>query len=144
MTELKEIGAPNVEGFRGRVVIVAGIGIALAIVGWVVNEEQFYRSYLLAYMFWLGLTLGSLGLLMIQHMTGGAWGMVVRRNCEAVARLFPLLALLFIPLLVAVLRHKLYIWTQDPSLPRCTAPSSRRRITTSTCRSSSSAWSSTF
>jgi len=115
MTELKEIAPPNVEGFRGRVVIVAGIGIALAIVGFVVNEEQFYRSYLLAYMFWIGLTLGSLGLLMIQHMTGGAWGMVVRRNCEAVARLFPLMALLFIPLLVAVLRHKLYIWTQDPS-----------------------------
>jgi hypothetical protein len=115
MTELKDIAPPAVERFRRRVVIVAGIGIALAIVGLVVDEAQFYRSYLLAYMFWLGLTLGSLGLLMIQHMTGGAWGMVIRRNCEAAIRLFPLLALLFLPLLAAVFRHKLYIWTQDPA-----------------------------
>src|SRR5436305_8110626 len=116
MTEIRDLVSPNVERFRSRALIVAGVFIVLSIVGFVVNDVQFYRSYLLAYMFWLGLTLGSLGLLMIQHMTGGAWGMVVRRNCEAVARLFPLMALLFVPLLAAVLRHKLYIWTQDPSL----------------------------
>jgi hypothetical protein len=115
MTEIRDLGSPNVERFRSRAVIVAGVGIVLAIIGFVMNDVQFYRSYLMAYMFWFGLTVGSLGLLMIQHMTGGAWGMVIRRNVEAASRLFPLMGLLFVPLLVALLTHKLYIWTQDPS-----------------------------
>ena len=116
MTELKDMAPPNVERFRGRALIVAGVGIVGAILGFLLaGEAQFYKSYLLAYMFWLGLTVGSLGLLMTQHMTGGAWGMVIRRNCEAATRLFPLLLALFVPLLAAVLRQKLYIWTQDPA-----------------------------
>ncbi|HKP12167.1 MAG TPA: hypothetical protein VJZ91_08665 [Blastocatellia bacterium] len=115
MIESREIAPPNVDRFRSRMVIVAGVGILGAILGFVLNDVQFYRSYLLAYMFWLGLTVGSLGLLMIQHMTGGAWGMVIRRNVEAASRLFPLMALLFLPLLAALLSHKLYVWTQDPS-----------------------------
>ena len=69
MTEIKDLAPPDVERFRSRMVIVAGIFIVLAIVGFVVNREQFFKSYLLAYMFWIGLTVGSLGLLMMQHMT---------------------------------------------------------------------------
>src|SRR6266498_3252707 len=111
MTEIKDMAPPNVERFRSRVLPVALFFIALAIVGWVINPEQFYKSYLLAYMFWLGLAVGSLGLLMMQHMTGGAWGVMLRRNCEAVVRLFPWLAVLFIPLLFGM--KTLYIWAQD-------------------------------
>ena len=115
MIEIKDLAPPNVERFRSRVMIVAGIAILLAIVGFVVDREQFFKSYLLAYMFWIGLTVGSLGLLMMQHMTGGAWGMVIRRNVEAATRLFPLMFLLFAPLLIAVLTGRVYIWAQDPA-----------------------------
>jgi F0F1-type ATP synthase membrane subunit c/vacuolar-type H+-ATPase subunit K len=115
MIEINDLAPPNVERFRSRVMIVAGIAILLAIVGFVVDREQFFKSYLLAYMFWIGLTVGSLGLLMMQHMTGGAWGMVIRRNVEAATRLFPLMFLLFAPLLVAVLTGRVYIWAQDPA-----------------------------
>src|SRR5690349_477811 len=113
MTEIRDLGSPNVERFRSRAVIVAGIAIVLAILGFFLNRDQFFRSYLLAYTFWIGLTLGSLGLLMIQHMTGGAWGFVTRRNTEAASRLFPLMLGLFVPVLIGMKR--LYIWT-DPSL----------------------------
>ena len=65
MTEIRDLGSLNLERFRSRALIVAGVFIVLSIVGFVVNDVQFYRSYLLAYMFWLGLTVGSLGLLMI-------------------------------------------------------------------------------
>jgi hypothetical protein len=113
MTEIRDLGSPNVERFRSRAVIVAGIAIVLAILGFFLNRDQFFRSYLLAYTFWIGLTIGCLGLLMIQHMTGGAWGFITRRNTEAASRLFPLMAFLFLPVIFGM--KKLYIWT-DPSL----------------------------
>jgi hypothetical protein len=113
MIEMRDMAPPDVERFRSRVLIVAGIAIILAIVGFIVDREQFFRSYLLAYMFWIGLTLGSLGLLMMQHMSGGAWGMVIRRNCEAATRVFPWMALLFLPVIIGM--KTLYIWAQDGS-----------------------------
>jgi hypothetical protein len=115
-TELKDLALPNVERFRSRLVIVAGIAIIASIAGLFIAPDQFYKSYLLAFMFWIGLTLGSLGLLMMQHLTGGAWGIVIRRNCEAVIRLFPLMLLLIVPLIIAVIKGKIYIWSQNPSL----------------------------
>lgn len=113
MIELNDLAPPNVERFRSRALIVAGIAIVLAIVGLLVDREQFFKSYLLAYMFWIGLTVGSLGLLMMQHMSGGAWGMVIRRNCEAATRVFPVMALLFVPVIIGM--KTLYIWAQDAS-----------------------------
>ncbi len=81
----------------------------ISIIFAVISPVQFYRSYLLGFMDWLGLSLGCMAFLMIQHMTGGAWGMVMRRYLEAATRTLPLMALLFIPL-IAGMRH-LYIWT---------------------------------
>src|SRR5438128_5707644 len=113
MTEIRDMAPPDVERFRSRALIVAGVAIVAAIIGFVVDKDQFYKSYLLAYMFWIGLTVGSLGLLMMQHMSGGAWGVVIRRNCEAATRVFPWMALLFLPLIAGM--KTLYIWSQDPS-----------------------------
>ncbi|HEY0006957.1 MAG TPA: hypothetical protein VGB17_19410 [Pyrinomonadaceae bacterium] len=62
--------------------------------------QQFFRSYLLGFIFWIGIALGSLGLLMLQHMTGGAWGMVIRRVLEACTRTLPLMLVLFLPFLI--------------------------------------------
>ena len=111
MTEIRDMAPPDVERFRSRALIVAGVAIVAAIVGFVVDKDQFYKSYLLAYMFWIGLTVGSLGLLMMQHMSGGAWGVVIRRNCEAATRVFPWMALLFLPVIFGM--KTLYIWAQD-------------------------------
>jgi hypothetical protein len=72
-------------------------------------REQFFRSYLFAYMFCLGVVLGSMVILMIYHMTGGAWGAVSRRILEAAISLIPLLAVLFLPIAGGV--HSLYEWT---------------------------------
>ena len=61
-------------------------------------------------MCWLGVALGSMAILMIRHLTGGGWGMVIRRILGAAMRTLPLLALLFIPIILGM--HKLYIWAQ--------------------------------
>ena len=65
-------------------------------------REQFYHSYLLGFMLWLGVTLGSMAFLMIQHLTGGKWGMVIRRQLEAAMKTLPLMAVLFIPIIVGM------------------------------------------
>lgn len=74
------------------------------------NPEQFFRSYLLGYVFWIGLPLGSLGLLMLHHLTGGGWGFVIRRLCEASTRTFLFMAVLFLPVAMGVSR--VYPWAQ--------------------------------
>ena len=86
--------------------VLGVIGLAF---GFTVDHAQFYRSYLLAYVFVLGIPLGSLTLLMIHHLSGGRWSLVLRRTFEAGARTIPLMALLFIPIVLGM--HDLYEWS---------------------------------
>lgn len=81
-----------------RALAAGGVGAALCAVGIVIDPEQFFRSYLVAFQFWLALALGALGILLLNNLTGGRWGFVIRRLLEAATRTLPLLALLFVPL----------------------------------------------
>ena len=85
--------------------------LVLSLVGWVVNPARFYFSYLVGWTFCLTLSLGSLFFVMVHHITRARWFTVVRRIPEALAWSFPLLALLFIPLLFGM--HDLYHWTHE-------------------------------
>lgn len=76
-------------------------------------REQALRSWLLGFIFWGGIAIGSLGLLMLQYLTGGAWGVVARRFFEAGARTLPVVALMFLPLAVGV--KSLYEFTHLPA-----------------------------
>ena len=78
--------------------MIGGIALVLAVVGAVTAPDKFIRAYLFSYLFVLGLTLGSLGLLMLQHLTGGRWGVVLRRPLEAASRNIWLLLVLFVPI----------------------------------------------
>lgn len=84
--------------------IVGGIFFFASIIGGIFSPNQFFRSYLFSYLFWIGLALGSMALVMLQYLTGGAWGVVTRRIFEAATRTLPLLALLFIPILIGIPR----------------------------------------
>jgi hypothetical protein len=66
------------------------------------RADEFYRAYLLGFMCWLGVALGSMAILMIRHLTGGGWGMVIRRILGAAMRTLPLLPLLFIPVILGI------------------------------------------
>ncbi len=96
-------------GWKKVAGIAAVIGILGSIAGYVMNHEQFSRSYIMAYDYWLGLGLGGLGWLMIIHLTSGRWGLVIQRPMEAAARTMPLLLVLFIPVVIGM--HDLYEWT---------------------------------
>lgn len=82
--------------------------LAASVVGAFFSPGDFFHGYLAGYLFWLGIALGSMAYLMIQYVTGGAWGVVTRGALEAASRTLPLLAILFIP--IAFGMGSLYDW----------------------------------
>jgi hypothetical protein len=91
-----------------RSLIVGAVFGIIAVVLAVTRPDEFYRAYLLGFLCWLGIALGSMAIIMIRHLTGGGWGVVIRRIQGAAMRTLPLLAALFIPILFGV--HRLYPW----------------------------------
>jgi len=105
-----EAGRPEAKRGFGRGMLIVGIlGLATSFPALMGKPEMFYRSYLLAFVFWNGLAVGSLAVLMLQYLTGGAWGIAIRRPLEAAARTLPLCALFFVPVIFGM--HRLYDWT---------------------------------
>jgi hypothetical protein len=84
-------------------------GLALLAVGFAVDRERFHQAWLMAWLFWLGPTLGSLGVVLLHNMTGGAWGFAIKRLLEASLRNLPLVALLFVPVCLGI--PSLYEWS---------------------------------
>jgi hypothetical protein len=91
-----------------RALVVAAVATVAVAAGAFLDPGAFYRSYLLAWLFWIGLGLGSLAIVLLHRMTGGSWGFAVRRLLEAGMRTLPLLALLFLP--IAFGASRLYPW----------------------------------
>src|SRR5947209_20196680 len=104
MNNLDLMPPPVVQTIGRRSLIIGAIVGVVAIAGGVFQPAVFFRGYLLSFMAWLGITLGSMAILMLRHLTKGGWGMIIRRILGAAMRTLPLLALLFIPLLFALPR----------------------------------------
>jgi len=85
------------------------VGLLFALVGFWLDQPQFWQSYLLAYTFWVEVGLGCLGLVMLHHLVGGRWSALIRRVLETGAMTLPLMALLFVPLILGL--NTLYPWT---------------------------------
>src|SRR4026207_792041 len=100
--------------FQKRALIVGVVFMVLLAIGALMNRQQFFRSDLVAYIFWAGIAIGSLAILMLQHLTGGGWGLVIRRVLEASTRTLPLIVALFIPIIIGA--HSLYPWTHEEVL----------------------------
>ena len=70
--------------------IIGVVGIAAAVIGWFLNPAEFYKAWLPAYLFWFEIVAGALGILMLQYVTGGEWGLLIRRPLGAARlRLLP-------------------------------------------------------
>ncbi len=89
---------------------IGAVLVAVCIAAGMANRAEFFQSYLVAYLFWLGITLGCLALLMVQHLTGGNWALVIRRILEAGSRTLPLMAIAALPLLIGM--KTLYVWAR--------------------------------
>ena len=99
---------PIVKTIQMRSLGIGAVASVIALFLAFKNPTVFFHGYLLSYMDWLGICLGSMAIVMVRHMTGGGWGTVIRRVLGASMRTLPLLILLFIPMLFAVPR--LYPW----------------------------------
>jgi hypothetical protein len=100
----------SLERLPTRLVIVGALLLAICVAAGVAEKAEFFRSYLIAFLFWIGITLGSLALLMVQHLTGGRWALVIRRILEAGSRTLPLMAVAALPLLAGM--RSVYIWSR--------------------------------
>ncbi len=112
--------------FQKRALIVGVVFLLLLGVGAIINRPQFFHSYLVGYLFWAGIALGSLALLMLQHLTGGHWGLVIRRVLEAATRTLPLVAVLFLPIIIGA--HHIYPWTHDEEMSKTPALAQKARL----------------
>jgi hypothetical protein len=101
MTQIEHLQRPT--RIVGTVLLLVSVLIGFT------NWDQFFRSYLFAYTYCIGIALGCMVILCIYHLAGGAWGAVTRRIMEAAIRMLPILALLFIPIAIGI--HSLYEWS---------------------------------
>src|SRR4029077_10011062 len=104
---------PIVKTIQQRSLIIGVIFAVISAIGAFLRPEEFFRGYLVGYMAWLGVTLGSMAILMLRHLTKGGWGMIIRRILGAAMRTVPLLAVLFVPILFGM--RNLYSAWMDPS-----------------------------
>ena len=107
--------APSATDRIQMLALAAGVlGLLGGVAGFLMgNQDYFFRAYLVGWVFCAGLCFGSLGLLMLSHMSGGDWGVLARRIFEASTRTLPYVAVLMIPLLFGL--DKLYYWAKPAS-----------------------------
>lgn len=113
-TRIRDIdfAAPAVIGDWRRKSLIGGVVFSIAsIIGAIINPAQAMHAYLLAFMMCLGLTLGSMALIMLWHLSGGEWGQMIRRIFEAGMRTLPMMIVAFIPILIGLKAN--YEWAGD-------------------------------
>ena len=93
---------------------VGVLGIALSILGFVTNRGVFFRAWLPSWLFWFSICAGSLAVLMLQYVTGGEWGLMIRRPLGAASRSMWVLVLLFLPIVVGF--REIFPWA-NPAWP---------------------------
>lgn len=112
---IQSFNPPNLSDLQKRALIAGIVFLVGLVASAAFNPRQFFQSYLIGWTFWTGVTVGSLALLMLQHLTGGGWGLVIRRALEAATRTLPVMAVLFLPVILGA--HSIYHeWTNDEDL----------------------------
>lgn len=96
---------------RNSFAFVALLGWAGVAAGFALQREEFFPSYLMAFLFFISIAIGAMFYVMIQHLTGSAWSVTVRRIMESLMRTLPLFVLLFLPVAFGI--HDLYHWSHQ-------------------------------
>ena len=100
---------PFINKVRTLGLLFGAVFAVFTVIGAISEPQQFFQSYIVGYVYWLCISLGCLGLLMLHHLVSGRWGFVIRRLLESGARTLPLMVILFIPIIFGM--HSLYEWT---------------------------------
>jgi len=113
------IPPPELKRVSTLALAVGALFLALFVFGLLIDRAQFFHAYLVGFIFWIGITIGSMALLMLQHLTGGAWGLIIRRVLEAATRTLPLMLILFLPILLRL--NLIYPWTNKAEMDQVPA-----------------------
>jgi hypothetical protein len=113
-----DLSAPEfVNGWQKRALVVGVIfgilGLVLAFLAYSVEHDgiqHLLRSYLMGFMLCWGFAVGGMALLMAQYLSGGKWGLLIRRPLEAMSRTLPVIFLAFLP--IGLLFKHLYLWAR--------------------------------
>jgi hypothetical protein len=105
----------DVDRIKTLGLVAGGLGAVLCILGFFLSPTYFFRGWLVGFVFWTGLTAGCLALLMLSHLSGGAWGVVIRRVMEAAARTWPVMLIASVGVLAGM--DSLYEWTRPGNDP---------------------------
>ncbi len=92
----------DLKSMRTKAIALGIVFLLVTAAGAFLDAPQFFRSYLFAYVFWVGISVGSLAWLMVQYLSGGAWGVMSRRICESAASAMPMWLVLFVPLILGI------------------------------------------
>jgi hypothetical protein len=118
MSKADLMAPPVAQSIQTQALFVGLIASVASVAGAFLSPESFYSAYLSGYVFWLGLSLGCMAILMLHHLVGGAWSIVIRRILESGMMTLPMMAILFLPILFNLPR--LYYWARpgitDPKI----------------------------
>jgi hypothetical protein len=107
--DVADVLIPELRDLQRRLLVAGQVGLAVSLVGMFVEPTQFLQSYLMAYMLCLAATLGCLALGMVHQLSGGTWGVLLRRPIGAATRVMPIVTILFVPIVLGM--YRLYPWT---------------------------------
>ena len=114
MNKLDLMAPPVAEVIQTRSMFIGVVGAIAAVAGAFLAPDSFYSAYLEGYMFWLGLSLGCMAILMLHHLVGGGWSIVIRRILESGMMTLPMMFVLFLPILLHL--PKLYPWARPEGI----------------------------
>jgi hypothetical protein len=109
---------PELAAWRMRALIV-GVVFALLSLAFAFSHEgrnHIMRAYLMGYMTCFNLAGGGLVVLMLQYVSGGKWGLLLRRPLEALSRTLPLVALYSVVLMIPYFGKHLWQWVMYPTV----------------------------
>ena len=99
-------------GLAGRALVIGAAGAAASIAGFFLARQEFIAAYLVGWLLWYTVAVGSLRFLMLQHLSGGGWGLAARRILEAAGRTIPFVGIAAIPLFLGL--EDIFLWA-DPA-----------------------------
>src|SRR5258708_24438913 len=117
---------PAMDRLQRNCLAVGALGIIALIIGLFLKPEVAFQSYLWAYLFWFGITLGCLGVYLLHNVVGGNWGVVIRRFLESGIRTLPLIFIGIIPVVIGMWMGLLYIWTNPEYVKAATSVAAKR------------------
>jgi len=113
---VSEALAASVDRVRRSAVAIGAVALVACAVGAATTPAAFFRGYLFGYVFFAGLAVGCMAVIMLNHLTGGAWGIPIRRPLESATRTLPLVAILFLPIAFGL--RTLYPWARPEEVAR--------------------------